>query len=201
MTKNPLRVRIVHDSSAEDPREWDDMCRIGPTHVWRNPIEKQIADLIIRTNGWRAMEEMASVAGHGTLNRILDNEDRLHDDETFRNTWLEAVKGELIVDTFSIQHETYIAYSTPEMCRYVGTPWDEAARVMAGSVETFKQWVEGDVYGYIIEECIDVDDGDWIEVDACWGFYGSDPFENGISDSVPEELHEQLRHVEIEYNY
>ncbi len=200
MSKNPLRVRIVHDSSPEDPRDWDDMCRIIPTHVWRDPIEKQIADLIIRTNGWRAAEEMASVAGHGTLDRILDNEDRLHDDETFRNTWLEAVKDELIVDTFSTQHETYIAYSTPEMCRYVGTPWDEAARVMAGSVETFKQWAEGDVYGYILEECIDVEDGDWIEVDSCWGFYGSDPFENGISDSVPEELHEQLRHVEIEYN-
>ena len=200
MSKNPLRVRIIHDSSAEDPREWDDMCRIVPTHVWRDPIEKQIADLIIRTKGWRAMEEMASVAGHGTLDRIPDNEDRLHDDATFRNTWLEAVKDELIVDTFNTQHETYIAYSTPEMCRYVGTPWELAAKAMAGSVETFKQWAEGDVYGYILEECIDVEDGDWIEVDACWGFYGSDPFENGISDSVPEELHEQLRHVEIEYN-
>lgn len=202
-----LRVRIIHDSCAEDPRDWDGMCEINASGRWDQSANSQIADLIVRTKGWRAMEEMASVAGHNTLDRILDSEDRLRDDEDFRNTWLEAVKDELIVEVFRTQHNEYIAHTTPELCKYVGTPWDRAAEALAGSIETFKQWAEGDVYGFVIEEwtgacaCEECDAGEWVETDSCWGFYGSDPFENGMSDHVPEELHDQLREAEVEYKY
>lgn len=199
---NKLRIRVIHDPNAEDPRDWDDMCEIVHKGRWEQSFAHQITNLIVVTNGWKAAMKVvwATYNEDDDSPTESDMEERLEFDEPFRNQWLEAVNDELIVETFNTQHESYIAHTTPELCKHVGTPWERASEAMAGSIETFKQWAEGDVYGYILEECIDVEDGDWIEVDSCWGFYGSDPFENGISDSVPEELHEQLRHVEIEYN-
>jgi hypothetical protein len=41
-----------------------------------------------------------------------------------------------------------------------------ALRVLQGEVETFDQYLRGDVYGYTITD----KDGD--EVDSCWGYYG-----------------------------
>lgn len=207
MSAKTLRVRIIHDSNSEDPREWDDMCEIVRDERWSASIDRQICDLIVRTNGWRAMEEMATVAGHLTLDQMIDNEARLQNDTDFRDTWLEAVKDELIVETFHTQHEKYVAHTTPDLCKRVGTPWERAAEVMQGSIGTFKQWVEGDVYGFVIEAwiktcaCEDCDAGEWVETDSCWGFYGSDPFENGMALHVPESLHDQLRNAQIEYNY
>ena len=203
MTDKTLRVRIIHDQHAEDPRDWDDMCEITHRARWGKTGPEQIADLIQRTKGWAAATEMLWVA-----NNDLTDEDmviKLEENEDFRNTWLEAVKDELIVQEFSTQHENYIAHTTPELCKHVGTPWERAAEVMQGSIDTFKQWAEGDVYGFVIEQwtgacaCEDCDAGEWVETDSCWGFYGSDPFENGMSDHVPEELHDQLRNAEIEY--
>lgn len=205
MTDKTLRVRIIHDCDPEDPREWDDMCEITPRTRWGKTGPEQIADLIQRTKGWAAATEMLWVA-----NNDLTDEDmviKLEENEDFRNTWLEAVKDELIVQEFSTQHENYIAHTTPELCKHVGTPWERAAEVMQGSIDTFKQWAEGDVYGFVIEQwtgacaCEDCDAGEWVETDSCWGFYGSDPFENGMSEHVPEELHDQLREAEIEYKY
>lgn len=36
-------------------------------------------------------------------------------------------------------------------------------------LETYNQWAQGDVFGFVIE------DSDGVEIDSCWGFYG---FEN-----------------------
>lgn len=81
---------------------------------------------------------------------------------------------------------------------------ENAEKCLRGEVEAYDQYLTGDVYGYVIEEADDYglgedDDLDWSEVDSCWGFYGSDPFENGMSEHVDKELHEMLRDAELEY--
>lgn len=50
-----------------------------------------------------------------------------------------------------------------------------ALKCLKGEVETFATYLEGDVYGIIVEEAVLDSDGDvteWNEIDACWGFYG-----------------------------
>jgi hypothetical protein len=39
-------------------------------------------------------------------------------------------------------------------------------KLLAGEVETYDQYLTGDVWGYVIED----DDGE--HIDSCWGFYG-----------------------------
>lgn len=207
---NKLRVRIVHDSSPEDPREWDDMCMIQQIAPRATYVEK-VCDLIAVTEGFKAAMEMLEAATPVDTTYDEPHDRRvyydMHCDDALRDRWLEAVKGELIVEKFNTQYENYIAYTTPDMCKVIGTPWERAAECMKDSIDTFKQWAKGDVYGYVIEywseacACEDCGAGEWIETDSCWGFYGSDPFENGMSDHVPEELHDMLRNAEVEYKY
>lgn len=77
---------------------------------------------------------------------------------------------------------------------------------ITSEVEEYDQYLTGDVYGYTIYEHEEFDqDGivipptDGEVVDSCWGFYGSDPFENGMSEHIDSELHEQLKSVEVTY--
>ena len=48
-----------------------------------------------------------------------------------------------------------------------------------GMVETWNQYLSGDVWGYIIE------DGEGNEIDSCWGLYGSDYAEKEAFAAVP----------------
>ena len=62
-------------------------------------------------------------------------------------------------------------------------------------VETYNQWVNGEVYGYtvdIVTECDDCDcpncPGEHTEqLDSCWGFFGFDFCLESARESLPEE--------------
>jgi len=42
-------------------------------------------------------------------------------------------------------------------------------RMLANEVDAFSQYIEGDVYGVIVERLVD---GEWQVVESCWGLYG-----------------------------
>lgn len=67
--------------------------------------------------------------------------------------------------------------------------------ILRGEVETYDQFLRGDVYGYTVEsrpkQTSDADGG-WEQEDSCWGFYGSDPRTNGMLENIDEELHDLL---------
>ena len=71
---------------------------------------------------------------------------------------------------------------------------EQIEEYLRNEVETYDQYLRGDIWGYILRkppcgECggSGEDDG------SCWGFYGSDPVENGMSDNLPKEFQEALR--------
>lgn len=63
-----------------------------------------------------------------------------------------------------------------------------AIEIMHNDVEFYDQYLTGDVYGYTLYKK-NVSDGDdfseWEECDSCFGFFGTDIFENGVSEYVP----------------
>lgn len=71
---------------------------------------------------------------------------------------------------------------------------------LEGEVETYAQFLEGDVYGF----CIEDEDGN--HIDSCYGFYGSDFATNGMLDYInynllgvkEAEVLELLEEAEIE---
>ena len=50
----------------------------------------------------------------------------------------------------------------------------------------YNQLLSGDVYGFITKNI----QGD--ELDSCWGFYGTNPMSNGMSEHIAEEYHPLL---------
>ncbi|MFA7254343.1 MAG: hypothetical protein WC107_07410 [Patescibacteria group bacterium] len=70
-----------------------------------------------------------------------------------------------------------------------------------GSVKAFAQYLEGDTWGFVAEEQVEltgqrsdgttVEHDEWVEVDSCWGFLGSDPKENGMMDHVDTLIEEE----------
>ena len=46
---------------------------------------------------------------------------------------------------------------------------EKALKLMAGEVETFSQYLNGEVYGFVIEQFVE---DEWQEQESCWGFYG-----------------------------
>lgn len=54
---------------------------------------------------------------------------------------------------------------------------------LKGEVETYDQFLRGDIYGFVCHE-------DGVEKDSCWGFYGDDITTNGMIDNIGKEFYE-----------
>ena len=69
---------------------------------------------------------------------------------------------------------------------------EQIREYLRGEVETYDQYLTGDVYGFEYQEVLVYPDGreEVVEEDSCWGFYGSDPATNGIADHLPVKLSE-----------
>lgn len=196
------RVRIIHDHNSEDPRTaFDQMCEIvSMERHWYGEQARFIASLIRDTDAWQVLETLVA-ANNPDWSDDVDMPDIVNND-ALRERWLDTVKDCLLVEPFSTDSFHYVAYTTPELCEKLGVEWANAAAAMGGEIELFKQWAEGDCYGFRLEKrnvCPTCEHEEWEEVDSCWGFYGSDPFENGMSDYIDAQHHHLLRNAEPEY--
>ncbi len=58
------------------------------------------------------------------------------------------------------------------------------------SLNVLNAWLNGECFGFILEKktrC-NLNEIHYEEVDSCWGFYGDDPRENGMTCYWPDEL-------------
>jgi hypothetical protein len=85
---------------------------------------------------------------------------------------------------------------------------DRAEKHLRAEVETYDDYLTGNVWGFIAEERevdenadpdeIDDEDG-WDTTDSCFGFYGSDPETNGIKDHLCDDYADVLADALVEY--
>jgi hypothetical protein len=78
---------------------------------------------------------------------------------------------------------------------------DLAEKCLLAEVMTYDQYLTGDVYGFIVEERDEDDEGEeaWEHVDSCWGFYGPDVRENGMAGHLSDDLVELAADADVEY--
>lgn len=143
-------LRILTDDSPESPAEWDNLGQIaycsnhytlGTEHVSQDRAQEIAAG--IKDGSLIGLPVYAYVHSMATIST-----------RPFSCPWDSGQSG--------------FVYCTKEQAQKEwGDDYEEnALRVLRGQVETFDQYLRGDVYGYIITD----KDGD--EVDSCWGFYG-----------------------------
>jgi hypothetical protein len=74
---------------------------------------------------------------------------------------------------------------------------DWLKKVRAGlvaEVETYDQYLTGNIWGFVVhgppcESC----GGEGEVTDSCWGFYGDDPYENGMFDHIDADSVAEIR--------
>lgn len=168
-----LQVRVYHDPDPESPANWDNLGQIIYTSFQyalgtRRVTHAQMDDIYehIASGELVGMPVFAYVHGDAMIRAAESN--------PFNCPWDSGQSG-------------YVYCSHKRAVQEFGLPEKvarrEALRVMVGEVETFNQYLQGDVYGYRIMRGND-------EVDACWGLYGLD-----YAVRAAKEAAEALCHV------
>lgn len=80
----------------------------------------------------------------------------------------------------------YVTKATADE-NWPGWTEDRLRRYLEAELETYDQYLRGNVWGYVIED----EDGD--DVDSCWGFYGDGLEETGILGHVEDQHVEGIK--------
>ena len=201
-TATKQKVRVIADSNSESPREWSNLGTIVYNHPRYNLGDEKINDPI----EW--LEDMLGITNQHVYNnqRLEQLETRFFKEYIALPLYLYDHGGITMKTTpFGCRWDSgkvgYIYVSKEDVCKEYG--WknvnqkrrEQVLLYLKGEIETFDQYLRGDIYGFIIED----EDGE--HIDSCWGFYGDDFETNGMKDYVSEDLWEQLENVEVEYSY
>lgn len=191
-TKNgELRIRIEPDEDVESPRVvfdnvgtmmcWHRRCKLGDEQLPSDPVEwkrwladkfvnfKTYADDVPAEHIERAIEKHVCVV----LPLYLYEHSGITMNTTgFSCPWDSGQVGFIYITWESARQE------------WSGTDAEiaeQAAKCLRAEVAIYDQFLRDDLWGFIVER-YDEESADWEEINSCWGFYGSDPYKNGMID-------------------
>ena len=171
------RLKVVHDSNADSPRSWDNLGKmicfhnrydLGDNHNYN-------AD---DYSGWEEMKKAIIKEENPAVILPLymyDHSGISISTSPFSCSWDSGQIGFVLVSKKQALEE------------YGGVRVSSKTKVKIESiiqaeVETYTQYVEGEVYGFQI---VDEDDN---HIDSCYGFYGRDFVTNGMLDYIDHNL-------------
>jgi hypothetical protein len=147
-------IQIFPDDCAESPRDWDNICEFHCAHRRYSFGDKGFN----YSNGQDCIEsaQQAKINGDIVLPLyIYDHSGITISLSPFSCPWDSGQVGFVIVRREKMLSE----FSTK---RFTQSLKAKALKIAQGEVETYDQYLRGEVYGYKI-------DGDG---DSCWGYYG-----------------------------
>lgn len=192
-----LHITIYLDEHAQDPREWDNLGTMVCAHRRYNLGDVQVKDEV------EAYEEMLpDDVFAGDIEEECSDPD--YEGEYLARLKAEAEKNNVILPLYLYDHGGISMRTTTFAC-----PWDSgqvgfiyvslkklieekvvdengepdierARECLRSEVKVYDQHLRDDCYGF------EITDEDGEVVDSCWGFYGPEPKENGMSDHFPE---------------
>jgi len=172
-TKNigDYRIKIYYDSNPINPRTDDNIGKMVCFHGRYNLGDEHDYN----HNDYSGWEEMK--------NAIIKNEDVLHilplylydhsgitiSTSSFNDRWDSGQIGFVYVTKNSVREVYGVKRISPKVSEL-------ALKVLEGEVETYDQFLRGDVYGYKIFKVKTCELGHEHEeeMDSCWGYYGKE---------------------------
>ncbi len=175
-------IKIRRDDDVESPREWDNL---GTMVCWHNRYNLGDGD-----HGF----ETPRVFMHVISGLYPDEPTEYLTDEQYDRCVTEAGRINIILPLYLYDHSGITMSTSGFSCQWdsgqVGYIYVSKEQVrkeynwkvvspkrhtqietyLTGEVETYDQFLTGDVYGFMIERTDP--DGDETDVDSCWGFYG-----------------------------
>lgn len=177
-------LEIFQDESPESPRSWDNMGTMICFHNRYSLGDKQNTMFPISTDdfsGWDEMEKFIVKNLDAAVILPLYLYD--HSGLTIRTypfdcRWDSGQIGFIYVSREKLRKEYNVKLVTKKVK-------ERAEKYLIGEVETYDQYLTGDVYGFRLSA--EEDDN---ELNSCWGFYGHDWEKNGIFDHVEGKFEE-----------
>ncbi len=181
--KNGNILEVLQDESREaDPRKWDNMTRmlcfhgkykLGDQHLFYrqsdyNSWEAMKADIIKRENP--AVIKPLYMYDHSGISIGTNNTTYPFDCQ-----WDAGQIGYV----FITKAVPYVEYNCKRITAKIRVKLEG---ILEDEVKLYNQYLSGDVYGFIEK------DAEGVEVNSCWGFYGSDPKENGMLEHLSSEI-------------
>lgn len=190
------KINIFPDTDVESPRtEMDNlgtMWCLSRTYLWGDQNGEKSNPY--KFNDFRNHEEFHQLlVKHHKAMVILPVFAYVHGGTTMATTpfhcpWDSGQCGWIFVTNAQIRKE----YSLPRNKKIPQEILDKVHEVLKGEVETYAQWLEGNIYGYQIEGP-DGEDGD-----SCWGYYGSDYEESDLLPQARAAIDHELKEESIE---
>jgi hypothetical protein len=176
--------RMIQDDNAMDPREWDNLGTMACFHK-RYGLGDQVHFSSDQFYGWDEMYDYIENDLDAAVILPLylyDHSGITISTEPFSCRWDSGQIGFIYVTKETLRKE----YSVDRITEKIK---EKARKVLLAEVETYDQYLTGDVYGFEIVKLQKCDEGHVHEKteDSCWGFFGSDIKENGILDHVNTE--------------
>lgn len=173
-------LRIVHDEDVENPREWDNIGTMVCFHKRYNLGDKNNDYNSSDYGSWDEMEE--AICKREDVALILPLYLYDHSGITINTTgfscpWDSGQVGFIFVSKKKARKE----YG-----RLTKKVMEKLRKYLLGEVETYDQYLRGDVYGF---QLVEVDeDGEEIDtIDSCYGFFGDNWKDNGMMEHVGDE--------------
>lgn len=172
------KLRVVQDSCYDSPREWDNLGTMICFHK-RYDLGDKHNYSVDDYNSWEEMEKaILKEEGKGTIILPLylyDHSGISISTGSFSCRWDSGQVGFIIADKKKILQEfggKILTKKTKE----------KVVSILESEVSTYSQYLEGEVYGFIIED----EEGE--QLDSCFGFYGNDFAINGMLEYIDASL-------------
>jgi len=175
--ENGNTVTVKQDTDPQSPREWDNLAKIICFHSRYNIGEKHD----YKHGDYSSFSEM----GEDIIRKenaavimpiyMYDHSGICISTKPFSCPWDSGQIGWAVVSKEMARKE----YSCKRVTKAIIA---KITSVVEGEIETYSQYLEGDVYGY--EET----NSEGKDVGSCWGFFGNDPLKNGMEEHFSSKI-------------
>lgn len=185
-----FRIRILNDQSPSSPREDTNLCRIiGWNRDYRLSDEDEPSPRYIGVDQ-SAEEYVESVFGpddDGNRADVLFYAPLRLDDYGSGGVRL-SIGG----DGFDWKRSDGVVYIAPgdwNDCMGENHPKpttrDAWIELIKGEIELYQDYINGNVYGYVVEKVVTCDRGfeHYEDADSCWGFMGNGSFKYALDEA------------------
>ena len=171
-------VKIEHDDCLESPREWDNLGTMACFHRRYNLGDEH--DLSIEE-----VQEIYASDKYISLPLYLYDHSGITMNTTgFSCPWDSGQVGIIFVSKEDVRKE----WSVKRISKKLEAKILDNLR---GEVETYDQYLTGDVWGYVIED----EDGE--HIDSCWGFYGQEYCEEEANNALKWHINHNPQQLEL----
>jgi len=184
--KAGLEARIYQDEDPKSPREWDNLGKIATVHLSRYSFadkgEASLPDYLVggvlnsHPRGWDAVEQyLRRERGAAIILPVFMYDHGVQSIST-RSFLGRAQHAEWDSGQIGFIYATRAAILKEySVTRITAGTKAKVIKVLEGEIETFNQYISGDVFGYqIVKPCPTCGQENSDVLDSCWGFYGLD---------------------------